>query len=188
MSAVEPETLAAPATVAAALARGAAALAAAGIDSARVDAEWLLADVLDVPRGRVLADPARAIDADAAARYARAIERRMSREPLQHIVGTQAFRHLVVKVSRDALVPRPETELLVEMAVELGPATVLDVGTGSGAVGLAIADELPDAELVRAEGAGHMVMLEQHEFVTSHLVALVRRALAKPSEQGVAGT
>ena len=155
MSAVEPETLAAGATVAVALTRGAEALAGAGIECARVDAEWLLADVLDVPRGGLLAEPHRALEADALARYARALERRLTREPLQHIIGTQAFRDLVVRVGPEALVPRPETETLVEWALELLPAVpspvVVDVGTGTGCIACAIAAERPVARVVALE-------------------------------------
>jgi len=155
MSAVEPETLAARATVAAALARGAEALAAAGIASARVDAEWLLAGALDVPRGRLMADPARALDGEAAARYARAITRRMTREPLQHIIGTQAFRDLAVRVGPEAMVPRPETEALVEWALALLPdvpaPVVVDVGTGTGCIACAIAAERPAARVIALE-------------------------------------
>ena len=155
MSAVEPETLDARATVAAALARGAGALAAAGIESARVDAEWLLSDALDVPRGRLMTEPDRALDADTAARYARTIERRMTREPLQHIVGTQAFRDLVVRVGPEAMVPRPETEALVEWALALLPRVpspvIVDVGTGTGCIACAIAAERPAARVVALE-------------------------------------
>ena len=155
MSAVEPETLAAGATAAAALTRGAAALAEAGIECARVDAEWLLADVLGVPRDRLLAEPLRVLEADTLARYARALERRLTREPLQHIIGTQAFRDLVVRVGPEALVPRPETETLVEWALELLPAVpspvVVDVGTGTGCIACAIAAERPAARVVALE-------------------------------------
>jgi release factor glutamine methyltransferase len=154
MSAVEPETLAAG-TVAAVLTRGAGALAGAGIECARVDAEWLLADVLDVPRDRLLAEPHRALEADTLARYARALARRITREPLQHIVGTQAFRDLIVRVGPEALVPRPETETLVEWALELLPAVpspiVIDVGTGTGCIACAIAAERPAARVVALE-------------------------------------
>jgi len=155
MAAVEPQTLAAGATVAAALARGAATLAAAGIDSARADAEWLLADALDVPRGRLLAEPARALDTEAAVRYARALGRRAAREPLQHIVGTQAFRDVTVRVGPEAIVPRPETETLVEWALALLPdlasPVVVDVGTGTGCIACAIAAERPAARVVALE-------------------------------------
>jgi release factor glutamine methyltransferase len=70
------------------------------------------------------------------------------REPLAYIVGRKGFRRIELIVERRALIPRPETELLVEVALELRPAEVLDVGTGCGAIALAVADELPDTRVV----------------------------------------
>jgi release factor glutamine methyltransferase len=155
MSAVESQTDAARATVGAALARASDVLAAVGIESARVDAEWLLADVLDLPRTRLVAEPQRVLDDDAAVRYARAIRRRERREPLQHIVGTQAFRGLVVRVGPEAMVPRPETETLVDCALALLPEApspvVVDVGTGTGCIACAIAAERPATRVVALE-------------------------------------
>jgi release factor glutamine methyltransferase len=81
-----------------------------------------------------------------------ALRRRLAREPLQHIMGREAFRGLTVRVTGDALVPRPETELLAGWALELmpptPPPTVIDVGTGSGCVACALAAERPDARVV----------------------------------------
>jgi len=71
------------------------------------------------------------------------VRRRLRREPVAYILGRKGFRHLELTVDRRVLVPRPETELLVEVALELRPQRVLDVGTGSGAIALAAADELP---------------------------------------------
>jgi release factor glutamine methyltransferase len=154
MAAVEPGTLDAP-TVAAVLSRGAEALAAAGVESARVDAEWLLAAALDVPRGRLAVEGSRALDAGAADRFARALRRRLTREPLQHILGRQPFHDVVVRVGPAAMVPRPETEALVEWALALLPDVaapiVVDVGTGSGCIACAIASERPAARVVALE-------------------------------------
>lgn len=135
----------------------AARLTAAGVPTPRVDAEWLLAEILGVRRGELAADPSR-IPADATlARYEAALQRRVGRVPLQHIVGTQAFRDVTVRVSSDVLVPRPETELLAGWALELlGPGDgrsplVLDVGTGSGCIAAALATERPDLRVIALE-------------------------------------
>jgi len=155
MGAVEPPALETGATVAGALARGIAALAAAGIETARVEAEWLLAEVVGVSRGRLALEPQRPVDADSGARYARMIARRSTREPLQHIVGTQAFRDVVVRVGPGAMVPRPETETLVGWALALLPdvpsPVVFDVGTGTGCIACAIAAERPASRVVALE-------------------------------------
>jgi release factor glutamine methyltransferase len=145
-------------TVRAALELGAAALREAGIEGGRTDAEWLLAEVLGVSRGRLGLHLQHALQAPDAARYVRALRRRITREPLQHIVGTQAFRDLTLRVSGDALVPRPETELLAGWALELLPTRsgplAIDLGTGSGCIACAL-DVSPCAvALARANVAG----------------------------------
>jgi len=136
-------------SAAALLAEAASTLAAAGVSSPDWDAERLLLHVLGGDRARLVADPARPVPAEAAERFRRLVARRAAREPLQHIVGTQAFwRHEFV-VTPDVLVPRPETELLVETALEVLRGVerpiVVDVGTGSGCIALSIAAERPDA-------------------------------------------
>src|SRR5688572_11150487 len=120
----------------------AADLGAAGVETPRVDAEWLLAHCLAVPRLALRMAPLRVVDGDVASCYAAALARRARREPLQQIIGSQEFRGLRVAVTREVLVPRPETEVLVEWVLELLPAgepLVVDVGTGSGCIACAIA-------------------------------------------------
>ena len=94
-------------------------LSAAGISAARVDAEWLLAAVLGVGRVEAQLDLDRPLPSPVAARYEAAVGRRARREPLQQIVGWEAFRGLRVRLTADVLVPRPETETLVEWALGL---------------------------------------------------------------------
>lgn len=134
------------ATVRAALAAGARRLAAAGSESARLDAELLLADALRVDRGALFTHPDRALSADQAATFARRLSRRSDHEPVAYILGRRGFRRLELAVDNRALVPRPVTELLVEVAIGFLPPSgrVHDVGTGSGAVALALKDERPD--------------------------------------------
>jgi len=125
-------------------------LAAAGIGSPRVDAELLLAHVLGVSRAALITAT---VSAEDAARFAGLVERRAAREPLQHIVGTAPFRHLELAVGPGVFIPRPETELLVDAALEvLNPGdTVVDLCAGSGAIGLAVLDELPGTRVLAVE-------------------------------------
>jgi release factor glutamine methyltransferase len=135
------------------------ALAAAGIDSARLDAELLLAEALDRDRAALAAAPEAPVPAAAARSFGAAVRRRAAREPLAYVLGSKGFRRLELRCDPRALVPRPETELLVEVAVELGPATVLDVGTGSGAIALAVADELPGARVYATDVSSEALTL-----------------------------
>lgn len=125
------------------------AIAAAGCETPRLDAEVLLADVLGVGRERLLSDRSLVVRGPAVRAFQDAVRRRaIEREPVAYIIGRRGFRRLELAVDRRALVPRPETELLVEVGLGLPDgARVLDLCTGSGAVALALKDERPDLDV-----------------------------------------
>jgi release factor glutamine methyltransferase len=124
------------------------ALGAAGIENPRLDAELLLAKAAGWERAQIASHPDERLPVGASREFAAMVRRRLRREPVAYILGRKGFRRIELAVERRALIPRPETELLVEVALELGPRVVLDVGTGCGAIALAVADELPEAQVV----------------------------------------
>ncbi len=143
--------VATPSTSREALSAAVDALRAAGVESPRLDAELLLAEATGWDRARLAAEPEAGVPADAARRFGEMGRRRLRREPVAYILGRKGFRNLELAVDRRVLVPRPETELLVELAVEVSPRRVLDMGTGSGAIALAVADELAGCEVVATD-------------------------------------
>lgn len=129
-----------------ALLQGASRQLASASDQPRDEAEWLLSELLGITRSSLRS--VAVLDAQQTARYAEWVNRRAAGEPFAYVTGTQPFRRLTLQVTPDVLIPRADTEHLVEWALQIlkprtVPARVLDACTGSGCVALALADELP---------------------------------------------
>jgi release factor glutamine methyltransferase len=125
-------------------------------DSPMLDAELLLARAIDVPRTYLIAHPEDTLDPAAVERFFSAVERRSAGMPIAYISGEKEFWSMTLNVSPDTLVPRPETEVLVDHALQRIPDiegfSVLDLGTGSGAIALAIARDRPNCDITATGG------------------------------------
>lgn len=145
-------------TVAELLARAEQALADAGVDTPKGDAQWIAAHVLGVNRTSLLAHPERVVELETAEHLESLVERRAEREPLGYVLGTVNFRGLVMEVGPGVFCPRPETEVTASRAIgrarERGPRPcVVDVCTGSGAIALSVAAEVPNARVFATEAS-----------------------------------
>jgi release factor glutamine methyltransferase len=133
-----------------------ATLAEAGVPDPRTDAEILVAEVHGVSRSELFV-PNGELSAAAQARLAELVARRRRREPLQYVLGEWGFRRLTLTVDRRALIPRPETEVLVErclaLVADVPEPRILDVGVGSGAIALALADERQEARITAVDAS-----------------------------------
>jgi release factor glutamine methyltransferase len=142
-------------------------LESAGCPSPRVDAEWLVAHVIGGSRTDLYAND-RVLDEAEVLRLRSLVDRRRLREPLAYVLGEWGFRRLTLAVDARVLIPRPETEVLVERCLELLDGVerprVLDIGVGSGAIALALADERPEARVVATDASpGALEVAEANE-------------------------
>jgi release factor glutamine methyltransferase len=150
------------------------ALHEVGVPSPRVDSEHLVAHVLGLTRSGLYASD-RLLSEDERRRLRELVSRRLAREPLAYVLGEWGFRRLMLNVDARALVPRPETEVVVERCLVhlegIAEPRVLDVGTGSGAIALALADEVPRARVVAVD-------------LSEDALALARENLARADVSG----
>lgn len=162
-----------------------------GVDDPRLDAELLLADLLDCNRAHLLAHPERTVPPEARRRFERLIERRAAREPLQYLLGEWEFCGRTFVVNDSVLIPRPETELLVEECLHIvpmgRPARTADVGTGSGAIAVTLAADRPALDVVAVDADAAAVEVarqnaRRHE--VAHRVRFVKGDLCRPLKAG----
>lgn len=159
-----------------------------GVPSPRVDAELLLASALGLSRTALYTERERVLtDAELAA-VRELVDRRGRREPLAYVLGEWGFRRLTLKVDARALVPRPETEVLVERCLALVAAlpepSVLDVGTGSGAIALAIADEHPGARVTAVDTSRAALGLARENAAATGLAVELREGGFEVAAEG----
>ena len=138
-----------PLTIEAALSAGRKALDGAGVETSALDARLLLEAAMDAGTARIVAEPDRALDTRQEAQYRSFVERRRNREPISQILGRRAFWKDEFAVTADTLTPRPDSETLIELAVDHfrrgAPRRILDLGTGTGCLLLSALREFPDA-------------------------------------------
>jgi release factor glutamine methyltransferase len=167
-------------TVRDALTEATGALERADVPSPLVDAEWLLSHVLGVKRSE-LYTVAPELDEAQLGRFDELVERRAGREPLAYILGEWGFRRLTLVVDPRVLIPRPETEAVVDRCLALldgvDEPAILDVGVGSGAIALALADERPDARVVGTDVSPEALEVAEENRVRAEVDGRVRFVL-----------
>lgn len=161
-----------------------------GIDNARLEAELLFAHVLKCPRLDLYLQFERPLDDSTLEQLRGLVKRRSNREPLQYVLGEAPFREFMVKVDSRVLIPRPETELLVDhiiAQVEGSPKRILDLGTGSGVLALALAREYPQSEVVAVDKSQDALVLAREN---AELCGVAERVLFIESDwlSSVSGT
>jgi release factor glutamine methyltransferase len=159
-------------------------LAAVGVDTPEVDAELLVAHVLDTSRSGVHTDRDREVPEE----FQQLLERRSRREPLAYVLGEWGFRRLTLKTDARALVPRPETEVVVERCLLLlrgePEPRVLDLGTGTGAIALAIADEHPGARVTAVDSSPDALALARENAHALGLSVAFREGAVAAAAEG----
>ena len=171
--------------------RAAAYLDRHDVESPLAEAEVLLAQVLRTDRAGLYASD-RGLSSAEARRFGRALCRRCVGTPLQHLTGEQGFRRLMLAVRRGVFIPRPETEVVIEHALAaiegIGEPVVVDVGTGTGAIALAVKDERPDARVMAIDISTEAIALALENSASLHLeIAVVQGDLLDPMPKELLG-
>jgi len=159
-----------------------------GIERARFEAELIFSQALGLSRIQLYMDLDHPLTAEERGRALESVERRGKREPLAYVLGEWGFRRLTLKTDARALVPRPETEILVERALalieQLEQPRVLDAGTGSGAIALAIADEHPGARVVALDSSAEALDLARENAAACGLEIELRQGDLRDEVEG----
>jgi release factor glutamine methyltransferase len=168
-----------PLTIAEAIYQAAQKLSALGIPNARLDAEVLLSYILGKDRAWLITHGKEALEREGQNLFEDALDRRSRREPLQYIIGRQEFWGLEFIVTPDVLIPRPETELLVETAVKIlkgnsTRAAIADLCTGSGCIAISLAKELPDARIFATDTSARALVVARENARTNGVADRIR--------------